>query len=80
MVNVMQKCIFLRKQSLVFFRFSEGSVTLKMLRTTGPQTSKLETFECVLLLISWGMMERMLRAGVSCSLDLLSACSTALDV
>lgn len=55
-------------------------MTLKMLRTTGLQTYKLETFECVLLLISWGMMERMLRAEVSCSLGPLSACRIALDV
>lgn len=44
LVNFVQKCIFLGKEPLAFISLSEGSMILKMLRTTGLESYQPGTY------------------------------------
>ena len=78
LVNFVQKCLFLGKEALDFISLSEGSVILKMLRTTGLESYQPGTYGNILVtLISYGPPETVLRAGTSPSPDPPPACSAA---
>ena len=51
MVDYVWKCNFLWEEASAFISLSEGAVTLKMLRTMGLESYRLETQMCIAVIV-----------------------------